>query len=248
MSQHDSTRAPVALISGAARRIGAEVARRLHGDGHDVVIHHNSSSNAAQALATELNALRASSALAVQADLCAVSACGELVARALAWRARLDVLVNNASTFYPTPIDSADEEQWDDLMGTNLRAPYFLTQAAVPALREARGAVVNIVDIHAERPNRDHSIYCAAKAGLVALTRALALDLAPDVRVNAVAPGAILWPAGMGAAEQQRTLARVPMGRIGSTAEIARAVSYLIHPDSYVTGQILAVDGGLGLG
>lgn len=234
-----------ALVTGAARRIGAAIARQLHALGHDVVIHYNGSAEQARALAAELDAQRAGSALTLQADLLDADARLALVRETLAWRGRLDVLVNNASSFYPTPVGEATEAHWDDLAGTNLRAPFFITQAAAPALRATHGAVVNMVDIHAERPIAEHPIYCAAKAGLVALTRALARDLAPEVRVNAIAPGAILWPEqGGGAAEQSRTLERVPLGRIGSPAEIARAVAFLVQPDSYVSGQILAVDGG----
>jgi pteridine reductase len=240
--------APVALVTGAAVRIGAEIARVLHARGFSVVLHHNRSADAARTLAGQLNDARPDSALGVQADLLDLGACQALMQQAIVWKQRLDVLVNNASSFYPTPIGTTTEAQWNDLTGTNLKAPFFLAQAGAEALRASGGAIVNLVDIHAERPIPEHPVYCAAKAGLVALTRALARDLAPAVRVNAIAPGAILWPAGEADEDNERkALAGIPLGTMGSPGEIARTVEFLVAQSSYVTGQIIAVDGGRSL-
>lgn len=238
------------LITGAARRIGATIARRLHAAGARVVLHCHRSRAEAQAIADELNAARAGSCAIVQGDLLDVAALAPLVAAARDRFGRLDGLVNNASSFYATPFGTIGAREWDDLIGTNLRAPLFLAQAAAPALRAARGAVVNIVDIHAERPLRDFAVYTVAKAGLAGLTRALALELAPDVRVNGVAPGAILWPDDgrhFDPGERQRITAQTPLGRTGNPEDIAGAVKYLLFDAPFVTGQVLAVDGGRGL-
>ena len=235
-----------ALVTGGARRVGAAIVRRLHAAGANVVVHCHRSRDAASALAAELNALRLASAAVACADLLDTGALPGLAAQALSAFGRLDLLVNNASSFYPTPIDAIDEAQWLDLIGTNLKAPLFLARAAAPALRERGGAIVNIIDIHAERPMRDHLIYNAAKGGLAALTRALALDLGPQVRVNGVSPGAVVWPeagAWEDPAEREAIVRRTILGRTGVPEDIAGAVLYLAGAP-YVTGQILAVDGG----
>jgi len=239
----------VVLITGAARRIGASIGRCLHAEGANVVIHYRGSAGAATALCEELNAVRNNSALPLQADLGDVDALPELVATVLAWQGRLDALVNNASSFYPTPMGSISTRDWDDLLGANLKGPLFLSQAALAALRESGGAIVNIVDIHAQRPLKDHAVYGAAKAGLAMLTRSLAKDLAPDVRVNGVSPGAILWPENdVTDASKEDILRQIPVGRIGDPDDIAGCVLYLIRDAGYVTGQIIAVDGGRSIG
>jgi pteridine reductase len=235
------------LVTGAARRIGAAIARTLHAAGARVVLHCNRSREEAERLAGELNAARASSCVVVQADLLDVAALPKLVEDSTRAFGRLDGLVNNASSFYSTPFGKIGEREWQDLMGTNLRAPFFLSQAAAPRLAETKGAIVNIVDIHAERPLANFLVYSVAKAGLAGLTRALALELGPGVRVNGVAPGAIMWPdAGKhyDAAERDRILATTPLERIGSPEDVAGAVKYLLFDAPFVTGQIVAVDGG----
>lgn len=245
-----STPAPVALVTGSAKRIGAAIARALHADGYDLALHYRDSGPAMAALAAELEDRRPGSTLTLQADLAEFDRLPELIARTVGRYGRLDALVNNASGFAPTPIGSATPAQWDALFASNARAPFFLAQAAAPHLKLARGAIVNMVDIYAERPLRDHSLYCMAKAALAMATRALALELAPEVRVNAVAPGAILWPepgvdgAGKDEAAKAAMLARTPLGRTGSAEEIAEAVRWLLREARYTTGQVLRVDGG----
>jgi pteridine reductase len=235
----------LALITGAAARIGAEIARTLHAEGMDLALHYRGSAAAARALCLELEQVRPGSVLLVQADLAETAALRGLVERVAAFRGRLDLLVNNASVFYPTPIDTASETQWDDLMASNLKGPFFLAQAAADLLRASGGAIVNLVDIHAERPLKDHPIYCMAKAGNAMMVRALARDLGPRVRVNGVAPGAILWPGeGMAEETKRQILGRTALGRPGSPADIARAVLFLARDADYITGQILNVDGG----
>jgi len=238
---------PVVLITGSARRVGAATARALHAAGARLVLHFRTARDEAAALAASLNALRPGSAVALQADLLDLDALPGLATRAAAAFGRLDALVNNASSFYPTPIGTVTSAQWDDIVGTNLRAPLFLAQAAAPSLRAARGSVVNITDIHADRPLRGHPVYTLAKAGLAGLTRALAVDLAPEVRVNGVAPGPVLWPEDEGVfdcAERARVLGQTPLGREGGPEDVARAVRFLILDADYVTGEIIAVDGG----
>ena len=239
----------VALVTGAARRIGAAIASSLHAAGADVAIHYRGSAAEASALAAALNAQRADSARTFRADLAQVESLPGLVADVVGWHGRLDVLVNNASTFYPTPPGEITAGDWDDLVGSNLKAPLFLCQAAMPELRRRRGSIVNIVDIHARRPLRNHSVYGAAKAGLAMLTKALAKDLAPEIRVNGVAPGAILWPEDdMSDATRAAILKQVPLARTGEPADIAGCVLYLVRDADYVTGQIVAVDGGRSIG
>lgn len=238
-----------ALVTGAGKRIGAVIARRLHGAGASVAIHYFHSADGARALAGELNAARAGSALAVGADLRSLAAIDELVRGVVASAGRLDFLVNNASTFYPTPIGSISEEQWHDLIDSNLKAPLFLAQAAYPHLKASRGAIVNIVDIHAQRPLRNHPVYGAAKAGLAMLTRSLAKDLGPEIRVNGVSPGAILWPeSGMPESTRKSIIRKIALKREGRPEDIAAAVLFMIRDAPYVTGQILAVDGGRSVG
>jgi len=239
----------VALVTGAARRIGKAIAQTLHGAGARVAIHYQTSASDAMALVAVLNELRPDSATAIRADLLDVSALPGLVNSVLDWGGRLDILVNNASTFYPTPVGTISASDWDDLVGTNFKAPLFLSQAAAPWLAERQGSIVNIVDIHARRPLRAHSVYGAAKAGLAMLTRALAKDLAPHVRVNAVAPGAILWPEnGMNDATRRAIMDQVPLGRPGEPGDVAGCVLYLVRDARYVTGQVIAIDGGRSIG
>lgn len=240
----------VALITGAARRIGAVIARRLHAGGYQLALHYRSSQAEMDALLAELNGVRPGSAIALQADLAEFDRLPELVAKTVAHFGRLDALVNNASGFHPTPIGTATPTQWDDLFASNARAPFFLAQAAAPHLRTARGVIVNLADIHGETPLAHHAIYCMAKAALLMLTKSLALDLAPEVRVNAIAPGAILWPEHHGdEAAQAAILARTPLPRLGTPEEIAAVVSWLLSDHAgYVTGQTIHVDGGRHLG
>lgn len=235
----------VVLVTGAARRIGAQIVRTLHANGCDVALHYRGSHDEATALARELDAARPGSVLALQADLAEFDRLPELVARTVGHFGRLDGLVNNASGFHPTPLGSITPADWDGLMASNARAPLFLSQAAAPHLRATRGAIVNLVDIYAQKPLPAHSVYCMAKAALLMATRALALDLAPEVRVNAVAPGAILWPEDDGdAAARASMLARTPLARIGTAEEIAEAVRWLLFDATYCTGQVIALDGG----
>lgn len=238
-----------ALVTGAGKRIGATIARTLHAAGANVAVHYFRSAGDAEALVDELNGKRADSATAVGGDLREIDALEHIVAQVVAHAGRLDVLINNASSFYPTPIGTITEAQWVDLVHSNLKAPLFLSQAALPHLKKARGVIVNIVDIHAQRPLKDHVVYGPAKAGLAMLTRSLAKDLAPEIRVNGVAPGAILWPeSGIEPHVQQAIVKQVPLKRTGSPEDIASAVLYLVRDGTYVTGQILAVDGGRSVG
>ena len=235
----------VVLVTGAARRIGAAIVTRLHDNGATVAIHYRSSAQDADSLAARLNKMRSDSAATFKADLLDTAQIDQLISSVCAWHGRLDGLVNNASTFYPTPVGSITEAHWEDLMGSNLKAPLFLSQAAAPELAKRNGCIVNIVDIHSQRPLRNHAVYGPAKAGLAMLTRSLAKDLAPKIRVNGVSPGAILWPEdGMSDAAQQSILRQVPLQRPGEPDDIAACVLYLFRDAGYVTGQIIAVDGG----
>jgi len=241
----DSLEGRTALVTGGARRVGAAIARRLHAAGANLVLHYRDSAADAEKLADELNTLRAKSAVTVKAELLAPVAPRALVAAALQGFGRLDLLVNNASSFFPVEIGAIEASHFEELIGSNLRAPLFISQEAAPHLTEGRGAIVNIADIHAERPLKGYPVYSVAKAGIAALTRSLALELAPQVRVNAVAPGAIAWPEDgqLEAEERSRILKTTPLGRIGSPEDIAQAVHFLACAP-YITGQILAVDGG----
>ena len=236
----------VALVTGAAHRIGAEIARTLHAAGADLALHYRRSVAGAQALQRELEQIRPGSVLLIGADLHLCQAFPDLIARIQAFRGRLDILINNASSFYPTPFGEVTETQWDDLLASNLKGPFFLAQAAAPLLRAARGSIVNLVDIHAERPHKDHPVYSIAKAGNAMMVKALARELGPEIRVNGIAPGIILWPAGEGPAQaiKAELLGRTALGRPGSPADIARAVLFLIREGDYITGQVIAVDGG----
>jgi pteridine reductase len=241
----DSLQGRAALVTGGARRVGAAIARRLHGAGAGVLVHYRDSDADAERLVAELNAVRPKSAQKVKADLLAPVAARALVAAALEHFGRLDLLVNNASSFFPVALGAIEPAHWEELVGSNLRAPLFISQEAAPELAKQQGAIVNIVDIHAERPLKGYPVYSIAKAGLAALTRSLALELAPRVRVNGVAPGAIAWPEDgqFDPAERERVLATTPLGRTGTPEDIAQAVHFLACAP-YVTGQILAVDGG----
>jgi len=236
---------PVALITGAARRLGAAIARRLHADGYDLALHYRASAVEMQVLAAELEVRRAGSVLTLQADLADFDCLPELIAHSIERFGRLDALINNASTFQPTALGNATPAQWDALFASNARAPLFLAQAAAPHLKASKGAIVNLADIYAERPLRGHAIYCMAKAALVMATKSLALELAPDVRVNAIAPGAILWAEhDRSDATHKAMLARTPLARTGTTDEIAEAVRWLLREATYTTGQVLRLDGG----
>ena len=234
------------LVTGAAKRVGRSIARELHAAGANIVVHYREAVDAAEALVAELNSARPESAGLVQADLLDCQALPGLVEYALDRFQRLDALVNNASSFFPTPLASIDLAAWDDLIGSNLKAPLFLTQAAAPHLKAAHGAIVNITDIHAERPLAGFPLYCAAKAGLLGLTRALAIELAPEVRVNAVAPGPILWPddASFDSEARDHIIDHTLLKRSGSPQDIARTVRFLLNDAPYVTGQVINVDGG----
>lgn len=249
MSPQNNLNGKVALITGAARRIGAAIATKLQQAGADVAIHYRGSKDEAVALAKALNKDRTDSAAIFSADLVDTAALPELINAVVNWRERLDILVNNASAFYPTPPGDITEAQWDELIGSNLKAPLFLSQAALPQLRKHRGAIINIVDIHAQRPLKNHTVYGPAKAGLAMLTRSLAKDLAPDIRVNGVSPGAILWPEdGLTDTAKISILKQIPLERPGNPDDIAGCVLYLVQDATYVTGQIIAVDGGRSIG
>jgi pteridine reductase len=236
----------VVLITGGAKRVGAAISRRLHAAGANLMLHYRASAGEARLLQAELNHTRAASVALIQADLLDVGKLPSLVEQTLSTFGRLDGLVNNASSFFATQVGDITPAAWEDLVGTNLRAPLFLSQAAAPALRRAQGAIVNITDIHAERPLKGYVVYSAAKAGLSGLTRSLARDLAPDVRVNAVAPGPILWPEDgqFDELSRQRIVSHTPLKREGTPDDIARTVHFLLADASYVTGETIAVDGG----
>ena len=235
------------MITGAARRIGAVIARHLHAKQFNVVIHYNRSAQEANSLAEELNLVRPGSSCTVQADLMAASSYDWVIDKALELTGSLDVLVNNASVFYPTRLPQIKEPTWNEIIGTNLKAPLFLARRAAPHLEQTRGCIINITDIHGSRPLLDHSMYSVAKSGLNMLTRSLARELAPNVRVNAVSPGAILWPAEMDDETRDSILSVIPLRRPGDPVDIASAVYFLIADADYVTGQVLPVDGGRSL-
>ena len=235
----------VVLITGGARRVGAEIARTLHAAGANVFIHYRASAAAAIALADEFNKARPHSAAIHAAHLMNAEAPDKLVAAALLEFGRLDILINNASSFYPTPVGQISQPQWDDLIGSNLKAPLFLSQAAAPSLRASQGLIINMIDIHALRPLRAHLVYSVAKAGLAMLTRALARELGPEVRVNGIAPGPVLWPEGdMDEALKREIIDKTALKRHGTARDVARAALFLAKDAPYVTGQIIAVDGG----
>lgn len=234
------------LVTGGARRVGAAICRRLHAAGANVLVHYRNASQEAHALQQELNGLRAGSVALARADLLAPGALPQLIKDAVTAFGRIDGLVNNASSFYATPVGAIDERAWDELIGANLKAPLFLSQAAAPELRKTQGVIVNIIDIHAELPMKNHVVYNVAKGGLLALTRSLARELGPQVRVNGVSPGTVLWPedaAWQNDIERQRIVNQTLLKRTGEPDDIATAVEFLMTAP-YVTGQILAVDGG----
>lgn len=242
--------AGVAVVTGGAKRIGRVIATELHARGYDIALHYRASSDEANALADELNAARAQSCTLFQADLASAAGAAALAAEVAARCPAVDVLVNNASGFAPTPIATCTEAEFDAMLASNLKGPYFLIQGLLPALREGGGSIVNILDVHIDRPLPDFNAYGAAKAGLASLTRSLALELGPDVRVNGVSPGAILWPeddAAYDAATRERTVAATPLGRLGDPSDIARTVAFLVDDAPFVTGQVIPVDGGRGL-
>ncbi|MCX7084910.1 MAG: pteridine reductase [Methylococcales bacterium] len=233
------------LITGAAKRIGASCARLLHSRGCNIILHYRSSIDDALLLCAELNQIRPNSALAIQANLLVSAELNQLAVKASEAWGGVDVLVNNASTFYPTAISEVTESQWDDLLGSNLKAPFFLAKALSAELLRNHGCIVNIVDIHAERGLKDHSVYSIAKAGLVTMTKVLAKELGPNVRVNAVAPGAIIWPeTALSESEKDSILQRIVLNRQGDATDIAKTVRFLIEDAGYMTGQVLTVDGG----
>ena len=234
---------PVALVTGAGRRVGARIARELHAAGMSVAVHCHRSREDAERLREAFEAARPGSAAVVAADLLESGAAEAVVAAAEERWGRLDVLVNNASSFYPTPVGEVTEAKWRDLVGSNLAAPFFLAQAAAPLLRAARGCIVNIADVYGHRPLAGHPVYSAAKAGLVMLTRALAIELGPEVRVNSISPGAVLWPENEDP-ERRRIIEAIALKRSGDPGDIARAALFLVRDAPYVTGQDLAVDGG----
>lgn len=236
--------ASTVLVTGAARRIGASIARALHREGMNVIVHFNRSAADANRLCELLNAERAGTARALQADLMNLDECARLVRSAREFKGELDALVNNASAFYPTPVETATSAQWEEIINSNLRAPFFLAREATAALRARRGCIVNIGDIHGVRPLRGHAIYSIAKAGLAMLTQALAKELAPEVRVNAVSPGAVMWPDGMDEELRERIVSHTMLKRAGTPEDVAGTVLFLIRDAGYMTGQVLVVDGG----
>lgn len=242
------TDSPVALVTGSAKRLGKQIICKLHQAGYRVVIHYHQSATDASSLADSLNRQRPDSAATLQANLLDNQQVEQLAVKALACFNRLDVLVNNASSFYPTPLGSATLDNWDDLFGTNVKAPYFLSKALAPALAAGNGCIVNMVDIHAQQPLQDHSIYCMAKAALLMMTKSLARELAPTIRVNGIAPGAILWPSQqLAEADKAAILQQIPLQRTGTPDDIANTVLFLLQ-SPYISGQIIAVDGGRSLG
>lgn len=238
---------PVAMITGAAKRIGAAMACKLHNEGYRIIIHYGHSKDEAFALAEKLNSQRPDSATCLQANLCNSDEVKALGKKALDVWGQLDVLVNNASSFYPTPVGDISEDDWDSLVGSNVKGPLFLSQALAPALEANKGCIINMVDMHIDRPLPSHSVYLIAKSGLASLTQSLAIDLAPNVRVNGIAPGAILWPEReMDDAEKDKLLSSIPLGELGTPEDIANTLSFLVSAP-YITGQIIYVDGGRGL-
>lgn len=248
--QTKSLEGKVAMVTGAARRIGAAVTELLHREGMNVVMHYNASEDEATELSTRLNQLRPNSVVMLQGDLLLPEIDQSLVNKAHQAWGRLDLLVNNASRFYRTPFGKVTEYAWDDLMTSNLRAPFFLSQAAAPYLAAHKGRIINIADIHSWRPMKNYSVYCISKAGLLMLTKALAKELAPDIVVNAIAPGSIVWPEGensLSPDEKDVIISKTPMGRSGSAEDVARVALFLARDAEYMTGEVLAVDGGRGL-
>lgn len=239
---------PVVLITGAAKRIGACTARTFHQAGYRVVVHYNRSRDAALALSHELNQRQENSCALVQADLSEITQLEELAQRSAEQFGQLNVLVNNASSFYPTPIGDIKMADWQELFATNCQAPLFLSQSLAPVLSEAQGAIINLTDIHAQRPLRNHTVYCMAKSALITMTQSLAKELAPNIRINGVSPGVILWPeVALPEKEKAKVLSEIPLEKIGSPEDIAKTILFLAQ-SPYITGQIIAVDGGRSVG
>ena len=235
----------VAFITGAAHRIGAQIARTLHNNGMDLALHYRDSAEAAQLLKQELETTRPNSVMLLQADLNDTNTLPKLIDDINAHYRRLDLLVNNASSFYPTPIGAAQIDQWEDLISTNMKAPFFLSQAAAPLLQATKGCIINLVDIHAERPLKNHSIYSIAKAGNAMMVKSLAQEFGPDIRVNGIAPGAILWPThDISEDTKQEILNKTCLKELGTPEDITKALLFLVQDANYVTGQIITVDGG----
>ncbi len=239
----------VALVTGGARRIGAAIVKRLHQDGYDIALTFNHSRQAASELAHQLNALRENSVSTFQCELDSIPSIKQMANAVTSFFSRCDLLVNNASSFFPTPLEHSDEAAWDNLFNSNAKGPLFVAQALQAELKKRRGAIINIADVYAERPLRGHTIYCMAKAANVMLTKSLALELAPEIRVNGLAPGAALWPEDKNGnpVENPAALKAIPLGTLGSASAIADAVAFLAKKDNYITGQILQVDGGRSL-
>ena len=238
-----------ALVTGGAKRIGATIVETLHNKGFNVAIHYNSSSNTANQLCAELNAKKQDSSIAIGADLIDQSSLENLIPSLIETTQRLDVLVNNASTFYPTPIEKVALKDWENLFGTNLKAPLFLAKYAAKYLKQSQGIIINIIDIHSKKPLKEHPIYGSAKSGLAMLTRSLASDLAPDVRVNGISPGLILWPENNPSEQVKKNiLQQIPLKKVGTSEDIANCVLFLIEDAPYITGEIIAVDGGRSMG
>jgi len=235
---------PTALVTGAAKRIGAAIARELHRMDMDVVVHFNASEDDAKSLIDELNRLRPASAHPARADLGNDNACESLIGETLAVNGRLDVLINNAAVFYPTPLDDLERSQWSEIINVNLKAPLFLSKYAAPFLAESRGCIINLADVHALLPLKRYPVYSISKAGLVMLTKSLARELGPFVRVNAIAPGAILWPEDVAEPARQKILARTVLKKTGGVDDVCNAVRYLIRDAKYTTGEVLVLDGG----
>ena len=245
MSAFKDKKIKYALVTGAAKRIGASISQNIHSVGFNIGIHYNSSKEEARKLCDELNIKRAGSAEIFQADITQTSDIKILIANFLKWSGKIDLLINNASSFYPTPLGKITEENWNDLIGTNLKGPLFLSQEASESLKSNQGSIINLVDIHIKSPPKDYSVYIAAKAGLEILTRSLARDLAPNVRVNGISPGAILWPEEkMDESDKEKILHSVPLKRKGSPQDISDCVLFLINAAGYITGQTISVDGG----
>ncbi len=240
----------IVLITGGAKRVGAAICRQLHAQGANLMIHYNTSVNEARALQAELNLMRPDSVAIIQGDLLNLAVLPNLVSETIKHFGRLDALINNASTYYPTEIGQINENNWQDLIGSNLKAPVFLAQAAAAELRKNHGCIVNITDMHIERPKKGYIVYSVAKAGLVTLTKSLAHELSPEVRVNAVAPGPVQWPEGNPQFDEvyrQRVINQTLLKRVGEPEDVAKAVKFLIYDAPFVTGHVLAVDGGRSL-
>ncbi len=233
-----------ALITGAAIRIGAAIAEQLHSSGMNVIIHYNSSAKEAHELVRKLNGIRRDSAIMIQANLEHEEYYSALIDAALDFKGELDVLINNASAYYPTSLGSLDDQQWNELINTNLKAPLFLSQLAAKSLRSNKGCIINITDIHANRPLRNHSVYSISKAGLVMLTQSLAKEMAPAIRVNAISPGVIMWPDDIEEEKKNEILNETMMKRTGNVEDITKAILFLIKDADYITGQVLNIDGG----